>query len=80
MRRPSRVLLHDEILAPVTYGLARPTIGLPSDVSAWSDTDVLQAVVHELEHVHRGDWLISLVSRDGTLLGTLAKSMFTDED
>jgi uncharacterized protein (TIGR03435 family) len=63
IRRRVDVLLHHEILAPVTYGLARPTIVLPSDVSAWSDTDVLQAVVHELEHVHRGDWFISLVSR-----------------
>jgi beta-lactamase regulating signal transducer with metallopeptidase domain len=63
IRRPVDVLLDHEITVPLTCGFARPAIVLPSDAEAWAEADVRQAIVHELEHVHRADWPVQLVAR-----------------
>ncbi len=63
-RRSIAVLVSDRVHAPVTFGVVRPTILLPEDVSNWSQAHRRNAMVHELEHVARGDWATQLV---GTL-------------
>lgn len=63
LRRPIEVLLHDGLMAPVTYGLRRPAILLPTDATEWSTLDVRRAFVHELEHVRRGDWVVHILAR-----------------
>jgi bla regulator protein BlaR1 len=63
IRRPVDIFLHEDILTPMTCGLVRPAIVMPSDAREWSEADVRQAVVHELEHVHRADWLVHLAAR-----------------
>src|SRR3984893_4703254 len=63
IHRPVDILLHEDILTPMTCGLVRPAIVMPSDAREWSEADVRQAVVHELEHVHRADWLVHVVAR-----------------
>src|SRR4029077_512611 len=63
IRRRVEVLSHEEIVAPITCGLLRPAIVLPSDAKDWSDADFRHAIVHELEHVRRVDWLVHLVAR-----------------
>lgn len=57
------VLLHEDVPAPLTCGLMRPAIVLPSDAQEWSESDLHRALVHELEHVRRGDWGIQLLAR-----------------
>jgi beta-lactamase regulating signal transducer with metallopeptidase domain len=61
--RPVRLLLHEEIAAPATCGWRQATVLLPSDAPDWSDTELRHALVHELEHVRRGDWAIHLIAR-----------------
>jgi len=61
--RPVEVLLHDRILAPVTCGLLHPAILLPADAREWSDLDVQRALIHELEHIRRGDWTVHILAR-----------------
>jgi uncharacterized protein (TIGR03435 family) len=63
VRRSIDVLLHERIAAPLTCGLARPAIVLPIDAAGWSDADIRRAIVHELEHVRRGDWPVQLAAR-----------------
>jgi beta-lactamase regulating signal transducer with metallopeptidase domain len=63
MRRPVALRLHDEIVAPIAGGLLRPVIVLPADAVTWSETQVGNALVHELEHVRRRDWLVHLGAR-----------------
>jgi uncharacterized protein (TIGR03435 family) len=41
----------------LTCGVFRPVIILPIDAAAWPAEDLRRAVVHELEHVRRGDWV-----------------------
>jgi beta-lactamase regulating signal transducer with metallopeptidase domain len=57
------VLLHEAVAAPLTYGALQPRILLPADARTWSNGDLRRALVHEIEHVHRGDWLTQVLSR-----------------
>ena len=59
LRRHVEVLRHEDVPAPFVYGVGRPSIVLPADASGWSEADLDRALVHELEHVRRGDWLFS---------------------
>ena len=36
---------------------------MPADIDAWNAEDVRRALIHELEHVRRGDWMIQLMAR-----------------
>jgi beta-lactamase regulating signal transducer with metallopeptidase domain len=61
--RRIEILEHDEVAAPLTCGLWRPAILLPSDAHQWSDADLRHALVHELEHISRRDWAVQIAAR-----------------
>ena len=61
--RRVEVALHEDLVAPATCGWRQATVLLPSDASSWSDADLRRALVHELEHVRRGDWIVHLMAR-----------------
>ena len=61
--RPVTVVLHEALPGPMTCGTIRPVIFLPADASSWPDADLTRAIVHELEHVHRFDWLTQCLAR-----------------
>jgi len=57
------VRLHDALPGPMTCGVLTPAIVLPFDAEQWSDEDLRRAIVHEMEHVRRGDWLSHCLAR-----------------
>ncbi len=61
--RSIEVLLHEDVPAPLTCGILQPVIVLPADATSWTQADLDRALVHELEHVKRGDWIVQLVAR-----------------
>jgi beta-lactamase regulating signal transducer with metallopeptidase domain len=61
--RTVEVLEHEAIAAPFTCGLWRPAIVLPCDARTWDEADLRRAIVHELEHVRRHDWVVQLAAR-----------------
>jgi hypothetical protein len=63
LRRKVEVLLHEGIQGPLTCGIWRPAILLPDEACEWNEADLRRALVHELEHVRRGDWAIQLAAR-----------------
>src|SRR5262245_6352087 len=63
IRRKVDVLLHEGISGPLTCGIWRPAILLPDEACEWNEADLRRALVHELEHVRRGDWAIQLAAR-----------------
>lgn len=63
VRRPIRVLLHEDVSVPITCGSLRPSFIFPVAAKAWSDADIRRAIVHELEHVRRADWPIHVTAR-----------------
>ena len=63
LRKRVELVLHEDIGAPITCGMLRPVVILPSDAMTWTDDDVRRALVHEMEHVRRNDWAMQLVAR-----------------
>ena len=43
--------------------LQPPCILLPGEAQQWNDSDLRRALVHELEHVRRRDWVIQVAAR-----------------
>jgi uncharacterized protein (TIGR03435 family) len=63
LRRPIAVLLHNGVTGPMTCGVLRPAIILPAEAREWPEGDMTRALVHELEHVRRSDWLTHCLAR-----------------
>jgi TonB family protein len=63
IRRRVDVLLHEALPGPMTCGVAHPAIVLPLDAQNWETEDLNRAIIHELEHVRRGDWAIHCLTR-----------------
>jgi uncharacterized protein (TIGR03435 family) len=63
IRRRVGVLLHESVPGPMTCGVFRPVVILPPDAVSWPEEAMRRAIVHELEHVRRGDWLSQCLAR-----------------
>jgi uncharacterized protein (TIGR03435 family) len=57
------VLLHEAVPGPMTCGVVHPAIFLPRDAENWNQEDLNRAMVHELEHVRRGDSVSRCLAR-----------------
>jgi beta-lactamase regulating signal transducer with metallopeptidase domain len=57
-----RVLLlqSDESATPMTWGLSRPVLLMPASATEWSQERLRAVVLHELAHIRRKDWIVSL--------------------
>ncbi|MEZ5980336.1 MAG: M56 family metallopeptidase [Planctomycetota bacterium] len=62
-RHRVRLLESDDVRIPITAGALRPVVLVPADFGAWAPQRQRVALVHELEHVRRRDWLTRLVAR-----------------
>jgi TonB family protein len=58
-----RVIVHDELGTPLTFGARRAFIAFPSGATTWPAVEQQHALLHELEHVRRGDWLTLVIAR-----------------
>ena len=61
--RSVNIVLDDRVQTPFAFGVRRATIVFPTSADEWSDDDVRRSLVHELEHIRRGDWIVLLGSR-----------------
>jgi bla regulator protein blaR1 len=57
------LVLQPRVSGPMIYGSSRPTIFLPDTATLWTNEDLQRALVHELEHVKRGDWVVQCLAR-----------------
>ena len=53
----------DETPAPLTWGVLAPIVLLPAAAKTWSRDDRLNAMLHELAHVKRRDWLVHILAQ-----------------
>ena len=63
VRRRVAVVTHDRVVAPLTFGVLNVTVMLPGDVECWPAAAARRALVHEIEHVRRFDWVFVLLAR-----------------
>jgi len=57
------MLVHESVPGPMTCGVISPVIVMPADARRWEEADLRRAIVHELEHVRRGDWASHCIAR-----------------
>ena len=50
------------IAVPVTIGAREPAILLPADWETWDDFKLRAVLAHELAHIRRRDWLVTLAA------------------
>jgi bla regulator protein blaR1 len=60
---PVELLEHEAVPGPMTFGIGRPVIVLPLDAREWPGAELRRALMHEIEHIQRGDWLMQIVAR-----------------
>jgi beta-lactamase regulating signal transducer with metallopeptidase domain len=60
---PVELLEHEAVPGPMTFGISNPVIVLPLDAREWSGDELRRALMHELEHIQRGDWVMQIVAR-----------------
>ncbi|WP_035357383.1 M56 family metallopeptidase [Edaphobacter aggregans] len=63
VHRRVEVLLHGAVTSPGSCGALRAIIVLPMDAPTWHEDDLSRAIIHELEHVRRGDWVSQCFAR-----------------
>jgi bla regulator protein blaR1 len=63
VRQRVEVHMHEGVAGPMTCGIARPTVLFPIDAADWPAEEIDRAIVHELEHVRRHDWLSQCLAR-----------------
>lgn len=60
IQRPVRLLKFPGRIMPMTWGVLRNFVVLPSSAMRWSGQRLRAVLMHELAHVRRGDYLASL--------------------
>jgi TonB family protein len=63
IHRRVEALLHGALPGPMTCGFVHPAIVLSREAQTWDEADLNRAIVHEMEHVRRGDWMIHCLAR-----------------
>jgi len=61
--RRVEVLLDESLSGPMTCGVVHPAILLPPEAQTWNEEDLNRAIIHELEHVRRADWMWHCLAR-----------------
>ncbi len=63
LRKTVRLKSHRDVLVPLTWGFIKPVVLIPKGHEAWSEEQRSSALVHELSHVKRADFLVMVLVR-----------------
>ena len=50
------------VTVPLTFGARRAVIVLPADAQGWPEDRLRAALLHEMAHVRRGDWVLQVMA------------------
>lgn len=63
LRKPVRLAYSADVTAPITFGIAKPSVLLPSEARTWPIERRRTVLIHEAAHIARGDWLAQSIGR-----------------
>ena len=58
--RPVKLLAAHDLHTPMIWGWLRPKLALPQSYREWNEPRLRHVLLHELAHLRRGDWTITL--------------------
>ncbi len=58
IERDVNIRVSEECRVPMTWGVLRPVLMLPSEALSWSDARIMAALRHEAGHIGRQDYLV----------------------
>ncbi|MFK8029616.1 MAG: ankyrin repeat domain-containing protein [Gammaproteobacteria bacterium] len=62
-RKRVTLLLSDQVASPHTWGFRKPVVVLPASSSEWNTQNQKNALLHELSHIERYDWIVQVIAR-----------------
>lgn len=63
LKRRVRLVKHSRVRTPMTWGLFKPVVLMPPDVSSWPLNQSWPVLFHELSHIKRWDFMVTLLAR-----------------
>jgi beta-lactamase regulating signal transducer with metallopeptidase domain len=63
IRRKVGLKSHRKVVVPLTWGLLRPVVIMPAGAASWDEEKRSSALFHELSHVKRADFMVTLLVR-----------------
>jgi len=63
LQRKVRLKSHRDVLIPLTWGFLKPVVLIPVGHEAWTEEQRSSALIHELSHVKRADFLVMVLVR-----------------
>ncbi len=63
LQRKVSLKSHRDVLVPLTWGFIKPVVLIPDGHEAWTEEQRSSALIHELSHVKRADFLVMLLVR-----------------
>jgi len=63
LQKKVRLKSHPDVLVPLTWGFIKPVVLIPDGHEAWTEEQRSSALVHELWHVKRADFLVMVIVR-----------------
>jgi beta-lactamase regulating signal transducer with metallopeptidase domain len=68
IRRPVRLRISSEVFTPAAMGILHPSVVIPVGADRWAPEDLNAALIHELGHVARSDYLVDLLGQMARLV------------
>jgi beta-lactamase regulating signal transducer with metallopeptidase domain len=63
LQRKVRLKSHRDVLIPLTWGFIKPVVLIPASHATWTEDQRSSALIHELSHVKRADFLVMVLVR-----------------
>ncbi|UCE41822.1 MAG: hypothetical protein JSV17_02195 [Candidatus Aminicenantes bacterium] len=63
LKRKINLMRHKKTMVPLTWGVIKPVVMMPSESESWSENQRSTALYHELSHIKRGDYLVIILAR-----------------
>jgi beta-lactamase regulating signal transducer with metallopeptidase domain len=63
LKKRVSLLRHTKVKVPLTWGWLKPVVIMPTESKFWSLNQRSSALLHELSHIKRGDFLVMMLAR-----------------
>ncbi len=63
LKKQVSLLQHSKVKMPLTWGWRKPVVIMPDESNLWSADQRSSALLHELSHIKRGDFIVMMLAK-----------------